>query len=94
MANAVDLAIAHIAEILFQPCDFIIRHHRTEPHLTPNKQNGALDLRQYLFVVISIGKAVKIIKECVEIGWIKLPQASGKEQDPLTGDSGIISIFF
>ena len=92
MANTVDLGIAHIAEILFQPRDFIIRHHRTESHLAPNEQNGTLDLRQYLFIVIPLGKAVKVIKQCVEIGGIKLPQASGKEQDPLTGDARIILI--
>jgi len=36
MANTVDLGIAHIAEILSQPGDFIIGHYRTQLCLAPH----------------------------------------------------------
>jgi len=90
MADTADPGIVHITEILFS--QVISSSVVTAPSSISPRINR---MGHLTFVIISLvsyppGEAVKIIKQRIEICGIKLPQASGKEKDPLTGDTRII----
>jgi hypothetical protein len=52
VTNFVDLSALHIAAILLQPGDFVIRHYRTELGLALQEQYRTSDLGQNIRVAL------------------------------------------
>lgn len=61
VANPLDQDTFHIAEILLEPRNFVVRHDCAEPRFTSQEQDRTLDLRQDLFVVVPFGEALEIV---------------------------------
>ena len=79
VTDSIDQSAFHVAEIFLEPGDFFIRHYRTPLRFATYKQHGTADARQDMFVVIASAEALEIVKQGIEEGRVKLPQAPRKE---------------